>query len=306
MASKERNNHSKLPEIKPGHYSDGSPLDEVHYLECKLILKPDRFISVPSFHEFGDIVRRVSKDIDIGFSTSGYKNLRPRIREVVFLDTKDFALYNNAFILRRRVTYEDGFPVGKPEIVFKFRHPDLQTSAELDVRPSIHGDYRIKFKAEALPQKDKIGGIRMLYSHNVELTLNEPHIVDGASMMRLSGLFPALERVSKTGSKKIDLVNHTIVEEVLQDLGELDFGKGLIAKSNAALWRERGDHNLLVGEFSFECKFKRRDDLHEKAVDRCKRFFEALQYEAKDWISLGTTKTGIVYRLKGNPPQSHE
>ena len=27
---------------------------------------------------------------------------------------------------------------------------------------------------------------------------------------------------------------------------------------------------------------------------------------AADWISLGTTKTGIVYRLKGNPPQSHE
>jgi len=26
----------------------------------------------------------------------------------------------------------------------------------------------------------------------------------------------------------------------------------------------------------------------------------------KDWISLGTTKTGMVYRLKGNAPQSHE
>ncbi len=306
MAAKGHNQNSPLPQIKAGHYSDGSPLDDVHYLECKVILKPDRFTSVPSFHEFGDIVKRVAKDIDIGYSTDGYKGLRPRIREVVFLDTEDFALYNNAFILRRRVAYEDGFPLGRPEIVFKFRHPDLQTSARLDVRPSIHGDYKIKFKAEALPQKEKIGGIRMLYSHNVELALNEPHIVDGSSMTRLSGLFPALERLGEASSKKIDLVNHTIVEEVLQDLGELDFGKGLLAKSNAALWRERGDHNLLIGEFSFECKFKRRDDLHEKAVDRCKRFFEALQYAAKDWISLGTTKTGIVYRLKGNPPQSHE
>jgi hypothetical protein len=31
-----------------------------------------------------------------------------------------------------------------------------------------------------------------------------------------------------------------------------------------------------------------------------------LQLDVKDWIALGTTKTGMVYRLKGNPPQSHE
>jgi hypothetical protein len=26
----------------------------------------------------------------------------------------------------------------------------------------------------------------------------------------------------------------------------------------------------------------------------------------KDWLALGVTKTGMVYRLKGNEPQSHE
>ena len=83
-----------------------------------------------------------------------------QIREVLFLDTEDFRLYNNAFILRRRIPYEDGFPVGDPEIVFKFRHPDMQKAAETDVRPQIFGDYRIKFKAEALPLKDGLGGIR--------------------------------------------------------------------------------------------------------------------------------------------------
>jgi len=24
------------------------------------------------------------------------------------------------------------------------------------------------------------------------------------------------------------------------------------------------------------------------------------------WIALGATKTGVVYRLKGNPPHAHE
>jgi hypothetical protein len=102
------------------------------------------------------------------------------------------------------------------------------------------------------------------------------------------------------------LVNQTIVEEVLQDLGVLDFGKGITADANIAIWRERGTHKPMCGEFAFQAKFKRRDELHEKAMGRCRQFFIDLQQTGHDWLLLGTTKTGLVYRLKGNPPQSHE
>ena len=195
--------------------------------------------------------------------------------------------------------------MGDPEIVFKFRHPDLRTAARMDVRPRIHGAYRVKFKAEVLPLREKTGGYRMLFSHNVEFGLSEARGVDSSSIATLVGMLPALASLGRSG-KRIELVNHTIVEEVLMDLGDLDFGKGVTAKSNAALWRQRGDHQLLVGEFSFECKFKRRRDAHEKAINRVKRFFIALQQVARGWVSLGTTKTGIVYRLRGNPPRAHE
>ncbi|HUN57115.1 MAG TPA: hypothetical protein VMU41_03295 [Candidatus Binataceae bacterium] len=295
-----------LGNIKSGTYSDGSPLDEVHYLECKLILKPDRFTSVPSFHEFGKIVRQAAEKLDIGFSTKGYTDLRPRIREVIFLDTNDFALYNHGFILRRRISYQDGFPTGDPEVVFKFRYPDLQQAAETDVRPNISGEYRVKFKAEMLPLREEIGGYRMLYSHNVELSLKNQFKAGSLSIPALAGYFPVLAALELRCKHKIQLVNHTIVEEVLQDLGELDFGHGVKAESNAALWRERGDHKLLVGEFSYDCKFRRKDELHEKALSRCIQFFCSLQEFAKDWIALGTTKTAVVYRLRGNPPQAHE
>jgi hypothetical protein len=295
-----------VPNLKPRSYSDGHPLDEVHYLECKLILNPVKFTSVASFHEYAKLVRQAAEDHDIEFSTEHSKEAKPRIREVVFLDTKDFSLYNNAFILRRRITYEDGFPVGDPEVVFKFRHPDMQKAADLDVRPNVPGEYRVKFKAEALPLKDKIGGCRLLFSHNVELPLSEVHGLSRISLSALAELFPALANLKESGTRKIVLVNQTIVEEVLQDLGLLDFGKGVTTKSNAALWRQRGDHKQLVGEFSFECKFKRRDELHGKAMERCRRFFIGLQEIGRDWISLGATKTGVVYRLKGNPPQAHE
>jgi hypothetical protein len=36
-------------------YSDGHPLDEVQYLECKLILKPDRFTAAKVFRESYDV-----------------------------------------------------------------------------------------------------------------------------------------------------------------------------------------------------------------------------------------------------------
>ena len=82
------------------------------------------------------------------------------IREIVFGDTPDFCLYKNGFILRRRIQYVDGFPVGDPEIVFKFRDANMQRAAAIDVRPDIAGRYRIKFKIQALPLSDRIGGYR--------------------------------------------------------------------------------------------------------------------------------------------------
>jgi hypothetical protein len=131
-------------------YSDGHPQDIVQYLEAKLILKPDRFVSVESFRDFGKLVQRTAKKLGVGFVSDPKAGRRPDVREIIFFDTPDFRLYNNAFILRRRISYVDGFPVGDPEMVFKFRHPDEQKAAALDVRPNIAGAYRIKFKAEAL------------------------------------------------------------------------------------------------------------------------------------------------------------
>jgi hypothetical protein len=290
----------------PRLYSDGHPLDQVHYLEAKVILSGMRFTSRQSFREFGKIVRRAAKLAHVDFDDDAAQELRPQIREVLFLDTKDFLLYNNAFILRRRTVYEDGFPAGEPEIVFKFRHPDLETASQCDVRPSIPGDYRIKFKEEWVPKKNEIGGSRSLFSHNVEFKLTPLFYEDLTSSEKLTQAFPPLRPLLTKSRQRLQLVNHTAVEEVLQQSGVLDFGKGFAADSNISVWRERGDQRQLVGEFSFQCKFQRREDLSARALERCGEFFRILQHEAQDWISLGTTKTGAVYRLKGNPPQAHE
>lgn len=304
--AKDQSRPNRVPELKKGKYSDGHPLDDLHYLEAKIILKGERFTSVDTFRQFAKLVKRAAKNADVEFSRKGFKDVRPRIREVLFLDTADFRLYNHAFILRRRQDYVDGFAVGDPEVVFKFRHPDLQKAADMDVRPNISGDYKVKFKAEALPLKDNIGGLRLLYSHNVEFPLSAMHEGDQTSMPALLRIFPALKHLQTSDTDTVELVNATAVEEVLQDIGMLDFGKGVMAKADVSVWRTRGDQKQLVGEFAFQCKAERRNELHAIAMKRAEQFFVSIQYAAQDWLALGTTKTGAVYRLKGNPPNAHE
>ena len=182
----------------------------------------------------------------------------------------------------------------------KFARPSARPRA-----PAVAGNYRIKFKAEVLPLKDEVGGYRALFSHNVQFAQSQAPEHDRTSMRTLARVFPALATPKLPDTESVQLVNQTFVEEVLH-FGVLDFGKGITAKANIAIWRERGTHHPLRGEFAYQAKFKRRDELHEKAIEHCRQFFIGLQQSGHDWLSLGTTKTGFVYRLKGNPPQSHE
>ena len=298
----------RVPQLKPGQYADGLPIHQVEYLCCKLILRPNKFVSRESFFDFGKVMRAPAKENGVGFSVAGFDAQPVKIREILFIDTEDFRLYNDAFILRRRIPYKDGFPIGDPEIVFKFRHPDMQIAAEMDVRPKILGDHRVKFKCQALPLKEKLGGIRLLFSHNVQflrtaIGMGNENVRD---MDALVELLPVLGRVRKTPKEEIRLVSNTIVEEVLQDIGMLDFGQGIKCKANVAIWRTRGEHRPLIGEFAYQFRFQDRAMLGKEALKRAEAFFIALQYAAEDYIALNATKTATVYRLLGNSPKSHE
>ena len=53
-------------------------------------------------------------------------------------------------------------------------------------------------------------------------------------------------------------------------------------------------------------QFPSRESLAKKSKKLAAQFYITLQNDVKDWLALGVTKTGMVYRLKGNEPQSHE
>ncbi|MGA7881331.1 MAG: hypothetical protein WCD63_10740 [Terrimicrobiaceae bacterium] len=91
----------RMPDLQQGAYSDGHPLDEVHYLECKIILKGDRFTSVQNFHDFSKIVRATAEASEVAYSTEAFKGLRPQIREVLIGSFRLLCSHNAQFPLSR-------------------------------------------------------------------------------------------------------------------------------------------------------------------------------------------------------------
>ncbi len=288
-------------------YADGHPRDRIQFFDAKLILKPDFFASVHGFAQFNALVAEAVASIKkVKYEQFDLTGVRPRIREITFVDTPDYLLYNNSFMLRRRIVYQDGFPIGDPEIVLKFRHEDLQTAASVDVRPRIAGPFRTKFKSEALPLKDQPGGYRLLYSHTSKFPLSSVRVGDRTNLQTIARLAPALAGVIGSTEGSVELVNSMLVEEVLMDLGTIDFGKGFTAKTNISLWRSLGDHKVMCGEFAYQTRFDSTDSVGNDVRERAAELFIKLQQIARGWLLFGTTKTGLVYRLQGNAPQAHE
>jgi hypothetical protein len=306
-AKPKKNGTANLKKNGTPTYADGRPQDQVQFFDAKLILKPDFFASVRGFRAFSDLVAEAASKVPkVTYTAFDLTKMRPKIREVMFVDTADFRMYNNSFILRRRTMYQDGFPISDPEIVVKYRSNDLAKAAAVDIRPNVSGPYRIKLKAEALPLKDSVGGYRMLYAHNCIIPSSSIHAGDRTNLQTIARLMPALRGLIGDTEGSVGLVNSTLVEEVLMDIGTLDFGKGFTAKANISLWRALGDHHVMCGEFAYQTKFADKDAVNQKIRQRVEELFMKLQLLATGWLFLGTTKTGLVYQLKGNPPQAHE
>ncbi|MDQ0511269.1 hypothetical protein [Ancylobacter amanitiformis] len=279
-------------------------MDDIHYREYKILLRPERFFDPHQFEVFWHKLCLIAPEFKVGVTTAkdGFKR---QVREVLFYDTPDSDLYRNAFILRKRTFYTDGWPEHEHELTFKFRHPDLDAASAIDVTPHLSGSANIKFKEELLPLKDSLGGMRSLYSHNCVLLT--PGLVLDEGLERISTVFPVLrEHCPAHADEKVSLVNNLPVEEVQVNVGSFDFGHEFVAKATIAVWRDRATETSIIGEFAFQAKFDRYDTVHAKARARSEEFFKAIQTRAPEWVKLGATKTALVYNFGKQFVSSHE
>src|SRR6516162_1184507 len=124
-------------------------------------------------------------------------------------------------------------------------------------------------------------------------------------MAHLARVLPALEPLTNSDTDRVELVNETIVKEVLQDPGELDFGRG----SSPSRTLPSGASGALTAHVWRVCV---RGQVHARTS--CTR---------RRWIVVGSSSlrcsspgaTGFPWARprpgsstgsKANPPQAHE
>jgi hypothetical protein len=288
---------SKHPETQ--HLPD----DVVHYREYKILLRPDRFTNKRGFLEFWEDVEKSAKELELKIDID--KNaFHSQVREVLFYDTPSFDLYNNHFILRKRTYYDEGWPRPDHELTLKYRNPDLKAAAKVDVRPQLAGHYEVKFKEELLLERDHLGGMRSVYSHGCVLI--SPKIELDRGIEDIAAAFPELQRVDIRPRTKIELVNSVAVEEVQNTIGFIHFGHHYKGKATIAVWRNRALEKSLSGEFAFQCKFERLQEVHASSLELSEEFYKKVQLDCAEWIKLGTTKTAMVYGLGNVPVKNRE
>jgi len=277
--------------------------DQITYREYKLLLRSDHFVKPSQFHKFWKVSRHAAKALGIELRKRG-KPMETHLREVLFFDTPKFRLYNNGFILRRRTFYKKGLPETNHELTLKFRHPERAQAAAVDVRPLLPCINTVKFKEEILNGREKIGTMRAIYSHGCEL--DTPNTILTQSFETIAQVFPALQRTGAKAKTALSVVNGVAIEEVLVNMGELDFGGKVTAKATLAIWRNRMTQDHLLGEYSYQIKFGAPGEFHGEPKELSEAFFLKLQEQAAEWVHLGTTKTATVYGLGKAPVTNHE
>lgn len=291
------NHISKHPETQ--HLPD----DVIHYREYKILLRPERFTSKRNFMEFWEDVEKSAKKLNLKIDFDKHA-FHSQVREVLFYDTPAFDLYNNHFILRKRTFYDEGWPRAEHELTLKYRNPELKAAARVDVRPQLGGHHEVKFKEELLPERDHLGGMRSVYSHGCVLI--SPKIELDRGIEDIAGAFPALRSVDVRPKTTIELVNSVAVEEVQNTIGFIHFAHHYKGKATIAVWRNRALEKSLSGEFAFQCKFERLEEVHPSSLELSEEFYKQVQLDCAEWIKLGTTKTAMVYGLGNVPVKNHE
>jgi hypothetical protein len=268
--------------------------DVVHYREYKILLQPDRFTSKTGFMEFWENAAKTLKKLGLKVDTDPHA-FDSQVREVLFYDTPEFDLYNHHFILRKRTFYDQGWPRPGHELTFKYRAPELKDAAAVDVHPQLGGHEEIKFKEELLLERDRLGGMRSLYSHGCVLT--SPAIELDRGIEDITRAFPTLKKIDIRPRTKMALVNNVAVEEVQNTIGWIHFHHHFKGKATIAIWRSRALERSLSGEFAFQCKFERLDEVPKESIELSEEFYKKVQLDCAEWIKLGTTKTAMVYGL---------
>jgi hypothetical protein len=272
--------------------------ESIHYREFKILLKAEDFDAelAAEVKDYWKLARRIAGQLLISVQRGSEEDV-PKHRDIVFLDTPDFDLYRNSFMLRVRRPYVGGEPGEAYELTLKYRDPDVGRAAEVDVGPAKGVNGRVKFKEEILLVSSALGGMRSIFSHTCQLPGESgpihPTFGDYVAM------FPGLAKLGLKPRTKVLPATTVPVQEVLYDLGLFGFRGAKTAKVDMAVWRNPTTKAIMIGEFAYETHFNHYGRLNPVPKLRSERLYRLLQRETGAWVELGTTKTAMYYALSG-------
>ena len=277
--------------------------------EAKLLLHPANFEQrQEGFQAYWGRVVELAATLDIGIKPV-YLPYKERHRQVVFLDTEDFAIRATGYILRERIKFKNGELQEKRELALKYRSTEL---AESQGASTYAPDYKAETELEedlsikeidpdaGLPYQEGTGAslkrweIKRIFALRTKLKTREQF---EPTLGEYAKVFPVLAQLAIPLDSPLLPVNGIVIHEVSCNIGKLDFGDGLVATATLTLWYSEA-MDPLIAEFSFDHPIP--DPIPEEATRRLEDFYLFLYHNSGGWIELGSTKTSFTYGHKAS------
>ena len=260
--------------------------------ELKILLDADFFKNRDDgFRDLWSIVKEVADEQGVETEPSD-KKFKQKRRQVLFLDTKDFAIRKTGYVLRKRVKYKKKNKklAKKMEYTLKFRSEDMVKSAKADISSTDYGA-KSEFEEDMGYSAESVDKFKRKFSKRNKIkTRDNP----GSTIKDFAEIFPVLKELGIPEQTVLEPVNGITIDEWRVSPGILDFGSGLIAKADITLWYDRSGKPL-IAEFSFDHKISDFDNQNEQATQKMFDFFLALRERLADRVAKETTKTGFTY-----------
>ena len=245
------------------------PLDSV---EFKLLLAPERFADAGD--GLDSFWKRLADTVEsLGLQAERTDDGDSKRRTIEYLDTGDFALRDQGYILRSRTSVK-----AKPVLALKYRDADRTKAAAADV------SVREGLESEGKFEKDVTSSKQLFASSNkVKLKKLPP-----ATLAGYSDVFPGLAGLGLASSAALQPVRGRHINEEVHDLAEIELGSGVKSLAQISLWYE--DDRPVIAELSFNLPGQ-----SPAAEEKGQRLLRALHNQAGEWLGNGTTKTEYVY-----------
>lgn len=259
--------------------------------ECKMLLLAGKFSDQKAaMDNFWHIVEGAGSELGVKVKKSDTAGGENTLREVSFIDTKDFDLYKKGYMLRRRVEN------GETGLTLKFRNPDPAVSSNAAVEPGAGYDGKTSFEEDVVVKEN---ALERVFSKSGKTSVGQD---PAPSIGAWAAVYPGLAKLGLSEKTQLCAVNGVSIEESNFDYGTIYLTKNIKADASFAVWRLKGASDVFIAEFSYKYKFKNSPSEEELllAHHASDKLLVAIRNGAKSWFAAGMTKTGLVYKFNAN------